>query len=54
MKYANIKWQETIRGKQAAINYGDNLQFLAIDGLYKDMKMEDIQYYLGNSEKGGN
>ena len=44
MKYANIKWQETIRGKQAAINYGDNLQFLAIDGLYKDMKMEDIQY----------
>lgn len=44
MKYANIKWQETIRGNQAAINYGDNLQFLAIDGLYKDMKIIDVRY----------
>lgn len=44
MKYANIKWQETICGNQAAINYGDNLQFLAIDGLYKDMKIADVRY----------
>lgn len=44
MKYANIKWQETIRGNQAAINYGDNLQFLAIDGLYNDMKIADVRY----------
>ena len=44
MKFANIRWQDTIRGNQAAINYGDNLQFLAIDGLYEEMGVTEIQY----------
>lgn len=44
MKYANIKWQETIRGNRAAVNYGDNLQFLAIDGLYRELGIRDISY----------
>ena len=44
MRYANIKWQETIRGNRAAVNYGDNLQFLAIDGLYRELGIQDISY----------
>ncbi len=44
MKYANIGWQETVRGKKAAVNLGDNLQFLAIDYLYHKMGIKDITY----------
>lgn len=44
MKYANIGWQETVRGSKAAINLGDNLQFLAIDFIYNKMGIEDVHY----------
>lgn len=51
MRYANIIWQETNWHKSAAVNIGDNLQFLAIDYLYSQLGVsKDEIVYLHMSE----
>ena len=44
MKYANIGWQEIFTGNRAAVNFGDNLQFLAIDYIYSKMEVKNVTY----------
>lgn len=58
MKYANIYWQNTeTKNGTRRVNIGDNLQFMAVDNLYKRaminkedivyLKMEELCDYIG-------